>query len=245
MYERFADIYDRLQNINYDDIVGFYIKAFERCGLKPELILDLGCGTGNVTIPLAKAGYDMIGADISEEMLSIAAEKAKAENLDILFLNQDMTEFELYGTVDVITCALDGVNYLTQDGDIEKLFALVKNYLNPNGLFIFDVNTEYKMKNVLDNNVFIYDEGDVYCIWSSEYDEKSRVCGFYLDFFIETENGLYEKCCEYQEERAYTTDEILAIAEKYGFTVAGMFDGIGFSKATPESEKISFILQKK
>ena len=149
MYDEFANIYDRLQNIDYASFVDYYQKIFESFSLKPELVLDLACGTGNVTIPLAERGYDMIGVDMSGEMLNIAADKARAKNLDILFLNQDMTEFELYGTVDAIVCSLDGVNYLTEDWQLEQLFALVKNYLNPDGIFIFDINSKYKLSKVL------------------------------------------------------------------------------------------------
>ena len=105
MYDEFANIYDRLQNIDYTSFVDYYEKIFESYSLKPELVLDLACGTGNVTIPLAERGYDMIGVDMSEEMLNIAADKAREKNLDILFLNQDMTDFELYGTVDAILCS--------------------------------------------------------------------------------------------------------------------------------------------
>ena len=245
MYGRFADIYDSLQNVDYNAFCEFYENVFKKLDIKPELVLDLGCGTGNITIPLAKAGYDMIGSDISDEMLSIAIEKAKADNLDILFLNQDMTEFELYGTVDAITCALDGVNYLTEDGDIDKLFALVKNYLNPNGVFIFDLNTEYKMKNVLDGNTYVYDEDNAYCVWSSEYDEENRVCGFFLDFFIQRKDGLYERYDEYQEERAYSESEIQLLAEKYELSVVGIYDETSFNAAKPNSEKISIVLKKK
>ena len=149
MYGEFADIYDRLQDIDYDSFVKYYEQIFTRLGLKPSLVLDLACGTGNITLPMAGLGYDMIGVDLSEEMLGIASEKARENNFDILFLNQDMTEFELYGTVDAIVCSLDGVNYLTCDGEVEALFALVKNYLNPGGLFIFDIFSVFILKAIL------------------------------------------------------------------------------------------------
>ena len=141
MYNEFAKIYDRLQEIDYNAFVAYYKQVFDKFNIKPSLMLDLACGTGNVTVPLAECGYDMIGVDLSEEMLGIAADKAREKNLDILFLNQDMTEFELYGTVDAAVCALDGVNYLTEDGDLAALFSLIKNYLNPGGVFVFDIKS--------------------------------------------------------------------------------------------------------
>lgn len=244
MYGEFASIYDRLQNIDYISFVDYYEKIFNKYSVKPELILDLACGTGNITIPLAEHGYDMIGVDISDEMLNIAAEKAREKNLDILFLNQDMTEFELYGTVDVIICSLDGVNYLVEDGQLERLLALVKNYLNPNGIFIFDINSEYKLRNVLNDTTSIYDEDGVYCVWDSCYDENDKVCSFNLEFFTEAENGLYKRENEYQEERAYTVDEIRNCAEKIGLKFENAYADRTFDVPKQDTERIFILLSK-
>ena len=127
MYDEFSKVYDKFQDIDYDKFVGFYLDIFKKRNMSPELILDLACGTGNITIPMAKLGYNMIGLDISTEMLNIARQKAAETETkhDILFLQQDMTEFELYGTVDVIICALDGINYLSGPDELEDVFALV------------------------------------------------------------------------------------------------------------------------
>lgn len=245
MYDEFANIYDRLQNIDYTSFVDYYEKIFESFSLKPELVLDLACGTGNVTIPLAERGYDMIGVDMSGEMLNIATDKARAKNLDILFLNQDMTEFELYGTVDAIVCSLDGVNYLTEDGQLEQLFALVKNYLNPDGIFIFDINSKYKLSNVLSDTISVYDEDGVYCVWDSYYDESDKICSFNLEFFTETENGLYKRKNEYQEERAYTINEIQDCAEKVGLKFECAYADRTFDEPKEDTERIFIILKKR
>lgn len=244
MYGDFAEIYDRLQDIDYDSFVEYYERIFEKIGIEPQLVLDLACGTGNITLPMAEKGYDMIGVDLSEEMLGIASDKAREDNLDILFLNQDMTEFELYGTVDAAVCALDGVNYLTEDGDVYKLMALIKNYLNPDGIFIFDINSEYKLKTVLGDNTFVYDEEDVYCVWSNSYDDAERICSFTLDFFKMTEDGLYERFEEYQEERAYSIDELKSAAEEAGLEVVGVFDDRSFDAPLDTSERIFIVLKK-
>ena len=244
MYGEFADIYDRLQDIDYDSFVKYYEQIFTRLGLKPSLVLDLACGTGNITLPMAGLGYDMKGVDLSEEMLGIASEKARENNFDILFLNQDMTEFELYGTVDAAVCALDGVNYLTLDGELEQLMALIKNYLNPGGVFIFDINSEYKLKNILGDNTFVYDEEDVYCVWNNAYDEEDKICSFSLDFFKNTTGGLYQRFEEYQEERAYSVSEIKAAAERARLEVVGVFDDRTFNDAVDTSERIFFVLKK-
>ena len=244
MYNKFADIYDRLQDIDYGSFINYYEEIFRINGIDPKLMLDLGCGTGSITIPMAKRGYDMIGVDLSSEMLDIAAAKARDAELDILFLNQDMAEFELYGTVDAAVCALDGVNYLTENGDLDKLFALIHNYLNPGGVFIFDINTEYKLKNILGDNTFVYDEDDVYCVWSNSYDEDDKICGFDLDFFTQTENGQYERNSEYQEERAYSVAEIRESAEKNSLRVVGIYADRSFNAPTDTSERIFFVVQK-
>lgn len=244
MYGEFAKIYDKLQDIDYDSFVKYYEQIFKKVGLNPKLILDLACGTGNIAIPMAMLGYDMIGIDLSEEMLGIAAEKARENSLDILLLNQDMTEFELYGTVDAAVCALDGINYLTLDGELDQTLSLIKNYLNPGGVFIFDINTEYKLKNVLGNNTFVYDEEDTYCIWSNSYDPEDKICGFNLDFFIKTETGLYRRFEEYQEERAYSVEEIKTAIVRSGLTLISCFDDRSFNEPTPESERVFFVLKK-
>ena len=243
MYNKFAEIYDKLQDIDYSSFVNYYEKIFSRFDVKPSLVLDIACGTGSVTIPMAKRGYDMIGIDLSEEMLGIAADKARAENADILFLNQDMTEFELYGTVDAAVCALDGINYLTDDGDLDKLFALMHNYLNPHGIFIFDINTEYKLKSILGENTFVYDEDGVYCVWESSYEDTDKICSFCLDFFTENNDGTYTRSEEYQEERAYSIKEICDVAKRNHFDILGCFNDRTFDDPTETSERIFFVLK--
>lgn len=245
MYQHFAKIYDALQEIDYDSFLEYYLKCFEKFSKKkPELVLDMACGTGNITIPMAKQDFDMIGLDLSVEMLDIAREKAGREGLDILFLNQDMTEFELYGTVDAIVCALDGVNYITDPDELKKTFALVLNYLNPGGVFIFDINTIYKFKNVLDGQTFVYDEEDGFCAWSSDYLEDDNICVFNLNMFIPNADGLYERFDEYQEEYGYTPELLKNMIEEAGLKCIGIYDGLTFDDAKADSERISFVVQK-
>lgn len=243
MYSEFAEIYDRLQDIDYNSFVQYYIKIFKKFGLNPSLVLDLGCGTGNITIPMSKLGYDMIGVDISAEMLDIASRKARDNNCDILFLNQDMTEFELYGTVDAAVCALDGINYITEDGGLDRLFSLMHNYLNPGGIFIFDINTPHKLEDILADNTFVYDEDGAFLVWSSELCEDN-ICEFYLDFFVENSDGLYRRGCEVQAERIYTDAEIRSCAEQAGLSVIAVYDDRSENPISPDSERIFYILKK-
>ncbi len=244
MYESLAAAYDDLQSADYAAWIDFYEAIFRKFGIRPELVLDIGCGTGNCTLPLAERGYNMIGLDLSEEMLGIATKKAKEKNLDILFLHQDMTAFELYGTVDAMICAMDGVNYLTEDGQVEKMLQLLHYYLNPGGLFIFDVNTEYKMQNRLSGNSFVYENDDVYCVWSSEYEPAEKLCYFDLNLFFRKTDGSYQRQDEYQTERAYTEAELRKSIENTGLKCVAVYGGMDFSAPQTDSERLFFVVQR-
>jgi len=244
MYSDFAEVYDKLQDADYEKFADYYETIFKKFGKSPKLVLDLACGTGNITIPLAKRGYDMIGLDLSCEMLNIARNKAAAEGLDILFLNQDMTEMELYGTVDAIVCSLDGVNYITDKKDLERLFCLVKNYLNPGGIFVFDINSVHKLRDILGGNTFVNEEHGIFYVWQSEFSEETKICDFELTFFVESQNGGYERFDEFQQERAYTIKEVTDVAELAGLNVSGIYKDFGFSTATDEDERIFFVVSQ-
>ncbi len=245
MYHVLAGVYDQMQDVDYEAFADYYEAVFARFDCQPKLVLDLGCGTGNITLCMAKRGYDMIGLDASPEMLGIAGEKALAAEKDILFLQQDMTEFELYGTVDAMVCALDGVNYLTEEGQLESMLRLLHYYLEPGGLLIFDINTPYKMKEVLDGNTFVYDSPEAYCAWSNEYEEENRICYFDLTFFLKNPDGTYTRKEEYQEERAYETEEIRKIIDRCDLTCLGIFDHLSFDPPKPDSERVFVVIQRK
>ena len=245
MYNDFAEVYDKLQDIDYNAFVDYYERIFKKFGKQPKLVLDLACGTGNITIPMAKRGYDMIGLDLSCEMLNIARDKATAEGLDILFLNQDMTEMELYGTVDATVCALDGLNYITDPDDLKQVFRLVKNYLNPDGIMIFDINSEYKLREVLGGNTFVNEEQGIYYVWQSEFDEESGICDFELNFFCEQPDGGYVRFDEFQSEKAYKIEDITNIADDAGLTAAGIYKPFGFSAPDDKEERIFFVISPK
>ena len=245
MYNDFAEVYDKLQDADYGKFVDFYEAIFERLGLKPELVLDLACGTGNITLPMAERGYDMIGLDMSVEMLNIARDKACESGKDILFLCQDMCEMELFGTVDAVVCALDGVNYITDYEDLKQLFRLMANYLNPGGVFIFDINSVHKLRNILGNNTFVNDEQGIFYVWQSEFSEETQICDFGLTFFEEQEDGSFERFDEFQQERAYTIAEISEAAELAGLQVTGVYKPFEFATADDNDERIFFAVSKK
>ncbi len=243
LYGEFAALYEKLQDIDYEAFADYIEKIFESEGIKPGLVLDLACGNGTLTAIMAKRGYEMIGIDMSCEMLDIAKNKADKENLDILYLNQDMTDFELYGTVDAIICTLDGVNYLTEDGELEKTLCLVKNYLNPGGIMIFDINTEYKLSRVLGNNTFVNEEKNIFYVWQNEYEANEKICSFYLDFFERESDGSYKRYTEEQAERAYSEREIREAAEKSSLTFAAFYDEFSFKKPQTDSERCFVVLR--
>ncbi len=244
-YDAIASVYDNINaDINYSRWADFIESCFNNfLPHKPEIVLDLACGTGSMTFELHSRGYDMIGADASEDMLYKAYDKAYNENIhDILFIRQDMRNFELYGTVGAICCCLDSVNYLTEEPDIEKCFACVHNYLDPDGLFIFDVNTPYKFENIYANNHYIFEDDDsygkpAYCGWQNEYDQTTGLCNFYLSVFTADDDGKYIRSDEVQTERCYGREFLTLELQKNGFEVIGFYSDYDFNAPCETTER--------
>lgn len=245
-YTFFAQVYDKFMNdIDYDLWVDYIDKIWERYNIKPKLVAELGCGTGNISGRLVKRGIDMIGIDISEEMLSVAREKAIDEELDILYLCQDMCEFELYGTVDAIISVCDSINYITEKEDLLQVFKLVNNYLDPKGLFIFDINTEYKFKNILGNNTFGSVNEDVAYIWENNFDDEDKINEYYVNFFLQDEeDGRYDRIEECHYEKAYSIEEIKSLVSESGLELIDVFDAFTFDKPKDNSERLYIIARE-
>ncbi len=242
MYNDFAYIYDKLINdVDYKEWADYYFKIFQRYGLSPKLGLDLGCGTGNLTVELSKRGIEMTGVDLSEDMLMVAREKS--DGLDILYLNQDMTEFELYGTVDFIVSSLDCINYITDKRDLLKVMKLANNYLEPGGLFIFDINTCHKLENVIGDNTFILEDDDCFCSWQNEYDKKRGLSDFYLTFFMKNGES-YTRFDEHHTERAYEIEEIKALIKSSGMRLLKVYHNLSFENPKKNSERVFFVAQE-
>ena len=236
-YNKFAEIYDSLMtDVPYKEITQIIDKRIKENNVKNNLVLDLACGTGTLSQMLVKSGYDVIGADLSAEMLNVAREKCP----EVLFLNQSMTDFELYGTVGTIVCCLDSINYLTDSDSLDEMIRLCNNYLEPDGLLIFDINTEYKFENILADNVFTYDNDNVYYVWENDYDEAVKLCDFYLTFFVKEEEK-YTRFEEVHTERVYTENEIENSLRKNGFDILEKLDGFTENKATENSERIMYV----
>lgn len=240
-YADFARLYDRLiaEDIDYKKMADYIARCWKLSKATPSLVLDLACGTGTLTDILSRRGYDMIGIDLSCDMLSAAREK----NESVLYLCQDMRSFELYGTVDAIVCMTDSLNYITDSTELLQVFRLAKNYLNPGAPFLFDMNSQYKLEHIIGNNTFTYDSDTVYYVWENEYNAASRLCDFYLTFFAAKEDGAYSRFDEHHIQRAYTQEEITAYLKKAGFSKVQSFEAYGFDKPNPVSERLIYIAE--
>ncbi len=255
-YNAIAEIYDKLNaEIDYAAWADFIEACFDRfLPTRPELVLDLACGTGRMTAELARRGYDMIGVDGSEEMLSVAYERSLPEEdtedatVRPMYLLQDMRRFELYGTVGAVVCCLDSLNYLTGDSDLGECFRCVHNYLDPEGLFVFDMNTPYKFENIYADNAYILEDvvdgSPVYCGWQNDYDADSKICDFCLSVFRERD-GLYVREDEEQHERCYSEKEITSALVDSGFDVLGIYSGYAFDEPQKDTERWYFVARKK
>ncbi len=243
-YLDFAYLYDKLTyDVEYEKTAEFIKKIFKKFGRDDiSLVCDLACGTGTVCNLLSDSGYDMIGIDFSPGMLNVAQQKRDGRN--ILYLNQDISDFELYGTVDAFLCLLDSVNHLDDENDFERMFNYANNYLNPNGLFVFDVNSSYKFENILSGNTFTFDSDDIYYVWENDFDKENGLCTFYLTFFV-NENGLYRRFDEQHTERVYTDEKIIKTVSENGFEVVGTF-GANYDFKAPDvkEERIFYVLKK-
>ncbi len=240
-YSAIAECYDALNShIDYKSFANFLNKEIRAGGISDgSLVLDLACGTGNITLPLLKCGYDMIGVDLSGEMLNIARNKKDGDK--VLWLCQDMRSFELYGTVGAVVCCLDSINYLTTRNGLDKCFSLVHNYLDPNGIFIFDVNTPYKFENVYGNNHYILEDDGIYCGWQNYFDKKSGLCDFELSFFYENEDGTYTRLDETQTERCWSIRTINNLLVKNGFEVLKIVSDFNGSALKDTDERAFFV----
>lgn len=245
-YGVFSEFYDALTaNVSYDTVSQVLSSLLTRYGKSRGLLLDLACGTGSVSVRLAKKGYEVIGVDLSPEMLSEAQNKAYSAGQNILFLCQDMTALDLYGTVDAAVCTLDGLCHLPDEESVQAALRKVSLFMNPGGVFLFDVNSVYKHRAVLGNNTFVYDTDDVYCVWQNTLLSDGVTVQMDLDFFEPVSDaGDYVRQSERFTERAYPRETLEAMLKKAGFTVLDVFDGYSEKPAHDTSERLLFAVRK-
>lgn len=243
MYANFASVYDRLmRDIPYDEWIGYLARLFNKHGIKPADILDMGCGTGNVTIPLAEMGYRLTGLDISAEMLAVAEEKARSRGLSVTWIQQDMRSADLGGLLfDLVISMTDSLNYLSTPAELGLVFAKARQLLKQGGWFIFDLNSIYKVSQVFGNNVFTLLEDDIAYIWENEYNPADRTCLMDLTFFMREEDGRFRRFSEEHHETGYPADEVGRLLGDAGFEVKAVYGGQTFEEPQDTSERIYFM----
>lgn len=239
-YGDFAEAYDALTfNVPYDEIAEYYSEILCRM-TNGKRLLDMGCGTGNLTVRLAQRGFEVIGQDASWEMLNIALAKSD----QVRWICQNMTETELGSEVDAVISTLDSVNHLESADEMLRCFRAAYENLADGGAFVFDVNTVYKHHEILGSNTFVYDVDGVYCVWQNEFEPSDNSVGIELDLFFEEEDGSYSRGCESFRELALDEPELRGLLEQAGFTVECVYEYPTFDKPSENSEKLLFCAKK-
>ena len=244
-YDEFADVYDLFNDdADYDALFDYVHTQLRAQGITEGIVADLGCGTGELTLRLAEAGYDMIGVDNSEEMLGEAMEKRAESGHEILYLEQDMREFELYGTVRAVICLCDSLNYLLEEDDLLTTFKLVNNYLDPNGLFIFDFNTVYKYETVIGDSTIAENREDCSFIWENYYTAEDQINEYDLTIFVKQQKDLFRKFTETHLQRGYTLETMKRLVEQSGLIFVEALDADTHGSVTETSERIYVIARE-
>lgn len=220
MYTSFAEVYDQLMdNVDYEAWADLYAALLYAGGVAPgSKVCECACGTGGLTLPLLKRGYQMTGVDLSQDMLWIAAQKARKQGIGLPFIQQDMRRLHLHRQMDAVIATCDGVNYLMTDDDLCAFFSAAYETMRPGGVLAFDVSTPWKLENVLGNELICEDRDDVTYMWQNSYSRKTGVCEMALCFFIREKDGRYRRIDEAQKQRAHTRENLAALMQKCGFT---------------------------
>ena len=242
-YKNLAVSYDRLTNdVDYRAVVDFYHEILLLEGVKPRTAVDLACGTGSVSLLLAQRGYQVTGVDMSEDMLTVAADKAQALEDRPVFACQKLQELRLPRGVDLAVCGLDSMNYITDPVDCETAIKRIYKALNPGGIFIFDVNTPEKLR-AMDGQVFLDEDDDVYCVWRGEFDEKTNICAYGMDLFQRC-GKTWQRSFEEHWEYAYTREQLQKYLKDAGFNNIRVYGDRHMGAPTAEDQRIYFSARK-
>ena len=243
-YTGFAEVYDIfMDNVPYKEWSEYLISLLKEYGVSDGLVCELGCGTGKMTELLSMAGYDMIGIDSSSEMLSIAMRSRESDN-DILYLCQDMREMELYGTVKAVVSVCDSMNYLLEEDDLLTTFQLVNNYLDTGGVFIFDMNTEYKYRELLGENTICENRESCSFIWENYYDEEEGMNEYALTLFVKEQDDLFRRFEEIHYQKSYKIEQVKRLLVESGLEVLAVYDAFTHEEPTKESERVYFVARE-
>lgn len=243
-YKEFANIYDELihEDINYDKVADKIIDLCTENNIDFDDYLDLACGTGNVSIKVAKYFKNIYAVDLSDDMLNVAFDKFKKNKIKAKVICQDMCELSLNKKFNLITSVLDSTNYITEDEDLLNYFSKVYDHLKENGLFIFDINSYYKLSTILGNNIYTYSSDEIFYTWENSFEED--ILNMFLTFFVRTDNNLYEKFEEEHFERAYKEEYIENTLKECNFKILKKFAGYSNQSVEANSERILYIVSK-
>lgn len=242
-YENLALSYDRLTNdVDYEATVDFYWQLLEREGVDPRTAVDLACGTGSVALLLARKGLQVVGVDMSADMLCQANQKAQEQGAYIMFVCQPLQQLRLPRGVDLAVCALDSLDYITDPADCQEAIARIYKILNPGGCFIFDVNTPLKLRS-MDDQVFLDEDDDVYCVWRGEFDEQTNICTYAMDLF-QRQGEKWLRSYEEHQEYAYSQQQLTQYLKQAGFTHIEVFADRRMEAPGPEEQRIYFKARK-
>ena len=245
-YTSFAQVYDLfMDEVPYDEWCARIADTLKEYGIEEGLVLDLGCGTGSMTERMAARGFDMIGVDVSEEMLELADAKRRKSGQDILYLQQDMRNFELYGTVRAIISVCDSLNYIPEEEQLLQVFRLAYNYLDPDGAFLFDMNTVYKYEKILGESTIAENREEGSFIWENYYDEQEHLNEYDLTIYVQEDDGRYSRFEETHFQRAYETERILKLLDEAGFQTEKLLDADTKEAAGQQTERIFVAARKK
>lgn len=246
MYTVLASFYDKLNaSVDYDGMYRMIRRVFEENGVPSgAMLLDLACGTGALTWRFAEAGFDMIAVDLSEDMLMTARDTTDERELYPLYLCQDMRSLDLYGTVDGGYCCLNSINYLESEKDLETVFSRLKHFVAPGGIFVFDVNTAYKFKNVYGDHTYVYDEEGVYCVWQNIPEDEPLAASFDLTFFVEGKGGNYTRLEESQRQTYFSKEAIERAYLDNGFETVALYGSHAFTAPKEDDEALYFVIRR-
>lgn len=245
-YTSFAAFYDSLQSdVMYEQRAGYIARLFKKYDRLPTQLLDVACGTGGFSLQFAKMGMAVTAADPSPEMLSVAQKKASATDLDIMLVCQSARDTKLPYAVDGAVCCLDSINHIIDKRELKASFRAVAAAVKDGGLFIFDVNTPFKHRNILSGNTFVIENDDVYCVWQNSDCEKNGIVGICLDFFGKDADGKYIRTTEEFAERAYTDEEIRDMLEPAGLEVVAVLGDMSFKAPKACDERVIYVTKKR
>ncbi|WP_422486814.1 class I SAM-dependent DNA methyltransferase [Gudongella sp. DL1XJH-153] len=244
-YGSFASLYDVLMDdFDYVAWSGYIQRILSKNGIDHGIILEMACGTGSLTKELLDLGYRVDGFDLSEEMLAVAQNKL-SKNKKLRLFNMDMTEFKMDRKYQAIVAACDSINYILSESSLKETFRRAYDHLDDGGLLIFDINSEYKLREILGNNIFLEDRDEVFYTWENQFDEDTDICNFYLTFFHSNDGENYKRFDEVHREKVYSIETIINLLRDVGFVEIEKYEAFVFEDVKKESERINFVAKKK